>query len=397
MNSISENFKKHRLYSEFIEIKNRLKNYNFVCWVAGGAVRDFILDRGAADIDLVTDASTENLKILFPEAILVGESFGVLKIPTKDGGLIDLATFREESDYLDGRRPSKVAASTPLADSLRRDFTINSMFWDDEAGQLRDYQGGLSDLHMRKIKAVGAPETRFEEDKLRILRLVRFAAQLRFQIDLNTQEAAVKFISRLDQISGERIWVELKKIDESKNWGFIADNPIWRGVIEYLAGEKCDFDRLSALRRSSIPTLLVFVVLYPERDLQKILKERLKLSNSELEYYKDINWIMNYGQYLEPAELIFEFEKSPQRKSIFWNLSEYGLVPFGLFRNISELIKNIEPPWFEPKDILEIVPPQKIRDEMKFCRLAQLKKEIPTKDGCLDILRKKYAGKAEKP
>ncbi len=386
----------HRLYGEFVRIKKRLKSYNFVCWLAGGAVRDLILGRKTADLDLVTDANTENLKIIFPEAILVGENFGVLKIPTGGGELIDLATFREEFDYFDGRRPSKVSASSPVADSLRRDFTINSMFWDDEVGLLRDYQGGLHDLVLHKLKAVGVLENRFEEDKLRVLRLIRFAAQLSFQIDPETQAAAFKFVSRLDQISGERIWVELKKIDESKNWRFVADNLIWHGIIEHIVGDKCDFSRLKNLRNNSINILVLFVLLQPGRDLHKRLKERLKLSNPELEFYKDAFWILNVGLNLDPAELIFEFEKSTQRKNTFRILSEFELISESLVTAVDKLTKIAEPPLLLASDILEIVPARLIREELKFFRIAQLKKQISTKDRCLEILRKKYAENSEK-
>ena len=102
--------KNHRLYPEFVKVRERLHAHQFVCWIAGGAVRDFLIGREVSDFDLVTDASTEVLIELFPDAVMVGIAFGVLKIPVGDGDFFDLATFREESDYLDGRRPSQVKA-----------------------------------------------------------------------------------------------------------------------------------------------------------------------------------------------------------------------------------------------------------------------------------------------
>ena len=228
MQRLGSLFKNHPLYSDFIQVKSRLARHQFICWVAGGAVRDLYLGRKVDDFDLVTDASTETLKQIFPEAILVGESFGVIKIPVSNAELFDLATFRQESDYVDGRRPSAVSASTAIEDAKRRDFTINALFWDDENQQLIDLVGGVADLNHRQLRTVGDAYVRFEEDHLRIIRLIRFAAQLNFAIEPSTEQAAQAFISKIQKVSGERIWTELKKIAHARNWQVVLNSELFQ-------------------------------------------------------------------------------------------------------------------------------------------------------------------------
>ena len=129
---------------------------------------------------------------------------------SKEQGNIEIATFREDESYTDGRRPDKISYSTPEADAHRRDFTINGMFLDPETMKTLDYVGGLTDLKARQIQAIGDPAERFEEDKLRIFRAIRFATTLNFQIEQNTLDAVCRHVDNLNQVSRERILVELE-------------------------------------------------------------------------------------------------------------------------------------------------------------------------------------------
>src|ERR1041384_8136318 len=167
------------------EIVRRLQSAGFEAFWVGGCVRDFLLGREPQDFDIATNATPEQSEKLFTKTIPVGRQFGVLLV-VEDGHEFQIATFRAEADYTDGRRPETVRFSHAREDAIRRDFTINGLFFDPIANQLHDWVGGEADLRAKIIRTVGAPEERFSEDHLRMLRAIRFAAQLGFEIDPQT-------------------------------------------------------------------------------------------------------------------------------------------------------------------------------------------------------------------
>jgi len=194
-------------------IARTLRDAGYRILVCGGSVRDYLLGRKHpdTDVDLATNATPEQILSLFDNAITVGAQFGVVMIPS-DGRNVEVATFREDSQYLDGRHPSSIRFSDEIRDAHRRDFTINAMFLDPFTGELLDYVGGRKDLGQRLLRTVGNPVERFDEDKLRILRAIRFAAQLNFEIDPETWKAVVARSGEISSVSRERIRVELEKI-----------------------------------------------------------------------------------------------------------------------------------------------------------------------------------------
>jgi tRNA nucleotidyltransferase/poly(A) polymerase len=392
VNHISSEFKKHRLYSSFVDVKNQLKRHQFVCWVAGGAVRDLILGRAVTDFDLVTDASTEVLKQIFPNALLVGEAFGVLKIPLHDGDFFDLATFREESDYLDGRHPSKVSSSTPTRDSARRDFTINSMFWDDENQCLQDYNGGLFDLKLRKLVCVGQASVRFEEDKLRVLRLVRFAAQLGFEIDPLTQSEAVLKVPEIDCVSGERVGVEFKKIDQSGNLSKIVDGPLFRKLLAHIFLINTDQIEMVRATLSKVQQIaLLLTLVKPEQDLSNLLKQRLKYSNADLKIYKNLKKISDKKINFPLEELAFELESGEDFEKAFEVYEKAGLVAEDRLKLARKLLTEVGEPLVWGKELLGRIPNHLLGTELREIRLKQLSKIFSTKDDVDQYLGKKYA------
>ena len=194
--------KKHDLYFQLMNCAEKLFAIKRLCWISGGAVRDFILDRAPYDIDMTTDATDQEILELFSNAVLTGQKFGVYKLPIKkneETHIFDLTVFRTDSDYLDGRRPIGIIRSTPEMDAYRRDFTINALFFDLDKMQLVDYVNGIQDLKNQVLKTVGDAEARFNEDHLRILRCVRFQATLGFQLDANTEAAAFKLSAKVNQ------------------------------------------------------------------------------------------------------------------------------------------------------------------------------------------------------
>ncbi len=178
---------------------------------AGGVVRDLLLGNPVSDIDIATSALPQEVESLFPRTIAVGKQFGVM-IVVVDSTNYEVATFRAEAGYLDGRHPSTVRFTGAEEDARRRDFTVNSLFLDPVTRDIIDYAAGLQDLKRRVIRTVGNPSERLEEDKLRILRAVRFACQLGFDIDPPTWDEVRRRVGTLLQVSWERIRDELIKI-----------------------------------------------------------------------------------------------------------------------------------------------------------------------------------------
>jgi poly(A) polymerase len=179
--------------------------------LAGGCVRDFLLGKPPKDHDVATSATPDQVVALFPGARTVGAHFGVV-IVRHDHEHVEVATFRTDGSYKDGRRPQTVSFSTAEEDAKRRDFTINGIFRDPIDNRIIDYVGGQEDLRARRLRAIGDPHRRFEEDRLRLLRAVRFAATLGFEIEPDTWSAVRAHAGGLGDVSAERIRDELIKI-----------------------------------------------------------------------------------------------------------------------------------------------------------------------------------------
>ncbi|HLZ92985.1 MAG TPA: CCA tRNA nucleotidyltransferase [Candidatus Acidoferrum sp.] len=194
-------------------ICERLLNSGHQALLVGGCVRDLLLGRVPADYDVATDATPSTVIQLFPDSIAVGAQFGVMVVP-RDGVMVEVATFRSDAGYSDGRHPDGVAyARTPQEDVQRRDFTINGLLMRHDTGEVLDYVGGQTDLRTGVIRAIGEPARRFREDKLRLLRAVRFAARLRFGIEPATFEAIRHHAPEVgSHISAERVGGELTKL-----------------------------------------------------------------------------------------------------------------------------------------------------------------------------------------
>ena len=193
------------------EIVKRLNTRRFEAYFAGGSVRDMLLGRDPKDYDIATNAKPEDVKRLFQKTIPVGEKFGVV-IVVLEGENFEVATFRREGPYSDGRRPDSVSFATAKEDALRRDFTMNGLFYDPLSKKILDYAEGKRDIQLKKIRTIGDPEKRFQEDKLRLLRAVRFASTLSFELEKETFEMVKRLAPEIKWVSPERIREELVKI-----------------------------------------------------------------------------------------------------------------------------------------------------------------------------------------
>ena len=180
--------------------------------LVGGCVRDLLLGREPADYDVTTDATPERVMELFPESIAVGAQFGVVLVPL-DGLKVEVATFRSDVGYSDGRHPDRVVFSkTPDEDVQRRDFTINGLLMRHDTREILDFVDGQADLKAGVIRAIGEPDRRFAEDKLRMMRAVRFAARFEFEIEHKTFAAIRRHAGAVTDVSAERLREELTKL-----------------------------------------------------------------------------------------------------------------------------------------------------------------------------------------
>jgi len=193
-------------------ICDTLRRNGYQALLVGGCVRDLLLGREPADYDVTTDATPEQVVALFPDSVAVGAQFGVILIP-RDGLKVEVATFRSDVGYSDGRHPDSVVYSKmPQEDVQRRDFTINGLLMRHGTGEVLDYVGGQTDLKAHVIRAIGEPDRRFTEDKLRMMRAVRFAARFGFEIETETFRAIRRHVAEIPQVSPERLRDELTKM-----------------------------------------------------------------------------------------------------------------------------------------------------------------------------------------
>ena len=192
-------------------IVRRLSNAGHEALFAGGCVRDMLLEQTPKDYDIATSAHPDEVLKLFPGGNTVGAHFGVILVRHR-GHSLEIATFRTDGDYRDGRRPESVVFATAEEDAQRRDFSINGMFLNPISGEIHDYVGGRADLDARLIRAIGDPAQRFHEDYLRLLRAIRFASRFEFEIEATTWAAIRAEAANISKISPERIRDELDKI-----------------------------------------------------------------------------------------------------------------------------------------------------------------------------------------
>ncbi len=326
------------LQREFaLEIVRRLKHSGFTALWAGGCVRDQLLGKTPKDYDVATAATPKQVRKIFAKrkTLDVGASFGVIIVVGPPGaGEVEVATFRSDGPYADGRRPDSVTFSTPEEDAQRRDFTINGMFFDPLEHKVLDYVGGERDLSQGYIRAIGDPHDRMREDKLRMLRAIRFAAHLEFGLARATKAAVAEMASEIHAVSAERIAAELRRMltDRHRHVAIeLADEVgLLREILPEVVGLRSGGDdqespeiqpdtgrrtpraelmlaasrspRLAALRMLQEPSFeLAFSVLLLGVSNVEAICRRLKLSNDELE--KTAWLVRQQAALLEPDKL----------------------------------------------------------------------------------------------
>lgn len=294
-----------------IEVVRTLQQAGYEALWAGGCVRDELLGLTPTDYDVATSARPEAVQSLFRRTIAVGMSFGVVGVlgPRTNGEplCVQVATFRSDGAYLDGRHPETVTFSSAREDALRRDFTINGMFFDPIAKQLHDYVGGQVDLAARRLRAIGDPRQRFSEDKLRLLRAVRFAARFELTIEPSTAQAVCDMAEQLTVVSAERIADELHKMlthpQRVRGFALLAELHLL-GVIfpELRAAGVAVADVCGRLERLAEPVSfpLGLAAVLCDLDCQQVQQicDRLRLSNAQRDR---ISWLVRYADTLHHA------------------------------------------------------------------------------------------------
>ena len=235
--SLQERVDPHLLKGALAILKT-LHDQGHEAYFAGGAVRDLLLEKSISEIDIATSASPQEIEQLFPKTIPVGKQFGVIVV-VQDTNNFEVTTFRKEADYVDGRHPTRVSFTDARHDVERRDFTVNALFFNPFTEEVIDYLKGREDLERKLIRTVGPPQSRFQEDKLRLLRALRFACQLDFEIEQQTYQQVKEHASQLTQVSWERIRDEVLKIltgpDPSRGLKLMSDSGILEVILPEIA------------------------------------------------------------------------------------------------------------------------------------------------------------------
>lgn len=307
---------------EFAEqIVRRLTDAGYTALWAGGCVRDLLTGREPKDYDVATSALPEQVREVFGKrrTLSVGESFGVIVVlGPKSAGQVEVATFRTDGCYVDGRRPESVVFSSPQEDAQRRDFTINGMFFDPIKKQVLDYVGGEQDLAAGVLRAIGDPEARMREDKLRMLRALRFAAAFEFTLDEKTFDAVRRMAEQIAVVSAERIAQELRRmlVDPHRHQAveLCHDTGLLLQILPELspvvASDECWSRLLSRLRLLASPgfplvlaillesVLLVSEVASEGVTIGETVGRRLKLSNQEIDA---VTWLLRHHRRLDGA------------------------------------------------------------------------------------------------
>jgi len=299
------NVEKQREFA--VEIVARLREAGFEAYWAGGCVRDELLGRTPNDYDVATNATPPQIRRLFGHrrTLPIGAAFGVITVlGPKEAGMVEVATFREEAGYSDGRHPDRVTFSSAEEDAQRRDFTINGLFYDPIDRRVLDFVGGQEDLARRRIRAIGDPYERFTEDKLRMLRAVRFAATFDFELDAATLDAIRPMARQIEVVSAERIGGEVRRMlvgtGRDRAVRLLLDAgladvvlpEVARAEPEAVAQRDANLAVLGRLAEPSFPLAAAGLLdrLVAPEDVDE-LGRRLRLANKEIER---IGWLLTH-------------------------------------------------------------------------------------------------------
>lgn len=393
------------------DVVKKLQQAGFQALWAGGCVRDQLAGRTPKDYDVATNATPEEVRVVFGKkrTLPIGASFGVITVlGPRNTEPIEVATFRRDGAYSDGRHPDSVEFTDAREDAMRRDFTINGMFFDPLTEQVLDYVGGQDDLAAKQIRAIGNPHERIEEDKLRMLRAIRFASMFEFALDPETLSAIQIHAPEIKVVSAERIGAEMRQILGSskraaavtllRESGLLAeiipagcslyeDPDDWSQTITKLGRLDGDFESAAAILLEPIIVQTGIAVMF----------ERWKLSNSER---KSIHWIIENWRKLDQADQLAWSQVQPlliqadAKRALAVAASQADAPPPGVevcHRRLAWPIDQLNPqPLLDGSDLIQLG----IKSGPVFARIlaavrsAQLDGEIDSAEQALDIAKR---------
>ena len=427
----------HAAQREFaVEVVRQLAGAGFAALWAGGCVRDLLMGRDPDDYDVATSATPEQVRHLFGRrrTLAVGESFGVI-IVLGQGVQVEVATFRTEGPYADGRRPDSVRFATPEEDAQRRDFTINGMFFDPLSEQVLDFVGGEQDLHDGVLRAIGDPAARMTEDKLRMLRAVRFAATLDFELETATAHAIQLLADEILVVSWERITQELRKllvhrrrrrgVRLAQQLGLLsrvfpelahlledAENPEWTHTLNVL-------DALASPRFPVALATLLHTVPAPSGAAQRkegtagtvgAICRRLRLSNSDKQ---DTVWLVQHQHDILhapglPVAKLKRLLAEPLREDLLVLTRAFvqgGNRDDGPLRFVEKYLATTPqleidpPPLITGDDLLQagLTAGPGFKELLEAIRDAQLSGQVTTHEAALELALRRARGDAPSP
>ncbi len=302
-----------------VQVVKTLVEAGHIAYFAGGWVRDYLMKHPSDDIDIATSASVDEIQSLFPKTIPVGVAFGIV-IVVVDSHQFEVATFRQDRGYVDGRRPTGIDPASPEVDAQRRDFTINGLFYDPLEDKIYDFVNGINDIRKGVIRAIGDPIERFTEDRLRMMRAVRYSTRFGFPIESDTLQAILKLSSTLlPSVAMERVWQEFKKMSHFAHFdtGLITLHQL--NLLGTIFPQLKDLSIEEIQKRveyipqfpKNSPTIAELLELFPDLSLLQALDlcDTLKLSRDDrafVEFYiytrRLIDMPESWKEKLEPIE-----------------------------------------------------------------------------------------------
>lgn len=411
-----------------IDVVRRLQSAGFTAFWAGGCVRDQLLGREPKDFDVATSATPAEVRQLFghKRTLAIGAAFGVITVlGPKSAGQIEVATFRRDGGYSDGRRPDAVEFADAREDAIRRDFTINGMFFDPIGKEVIDFVNGQEDVGRKMIRAIGDPEQRIEEDKLRMLRGIRFAATFDFQIESATFEAIADHCGEITAVSAERTGAEIQRMFEHPNRIHAVHLLLNSGLLQqvlpaetqlqFLQDEASRETRMAKLKSPSTLTFESFLVALLEPNFgagqnakqayryTSALQQAWRLTNDQR---KAIGWIaahyrMLHGATVEPwpkiQRLLINDQASEALEVAGILLGPGAGIEFCRSRLAWPTEKLNPPPLIDGRMLIEqgVSPGPAFKPVLELVRDAQLNGEIATSDEALAMALERLEGSAQ--
>ena len=394
-----------------IEIIQKLRDRKYEAYLVGGCVRDMVMGMEPADYDIATSARPEEIMQMFPRTEAIGAQFGVVLV-IHHGHPYEVATFRSDEAYVDGRRPTGVVFTDAKTDVLRRDFTINGLLFDPVGKIVLDYVSGKADIESKIVRAIGEPARRFEEDKLRILRAIRFGARLGYTIESETWKAVCAMAPQIHQVSVERIQDEIVRIltEGQAGTGFqmLHDSGLLREILPEVQWSVHLARCLATLARGVAADMAMAVLLHEVEvaDVETIM-ERLKFSRLETNHTECLVARIpqfNSVQDMSVAALkkffrLPHFEHHLELERICRTASDADLAhyDFALKKFRGWTPQDIWPtPLITGEDLIAMGIPQGpiYKEILSAAEDEQLEGRLTTRDAAIEFVRNSYGHKA---